>query len=318
MQATGARVLLVLGALGLTTSASGVGVAAADQPPRTSPLASVDAPGAEPPQPEPAAPTAPALPAAPVSAAPGVVAIVVRRESGSVDPAGALNAAFTQPAGSWTYNGSTGYSGPFGYSSFGLSGVFANTLIYGLNDSVQASFTLQPLLTDNSYVRGTVALKAGVRTGAKSSLSAEVAFNMLRRHSGAFSNEDRPWIKVPAATVFATACLSDSCSSHFSAHVRYAVATDGESATAQEFNYGISLLKRLGAHVKLVLDLAAARYKYGGAFEELPGFGLTYGLRFFAADFAADIGLFKPMDAGANGDGIHFGLPSAAVTYRWR
>ena len=238
-------------------------------------------------------------------------------DGGSADPAISLNAALTQPSGSWTYSGSLNTDASLGYSPLGVAGIFLNSFIYGFSDAVQGSLTVQPLLTDNSYVSGTAALKAGVRTGAISSLSGEVGFSLLRFHSGSSANDDRPWIKVPRASLFATACLGADCGSHFSAHVRYLLAFSDPGTTQQSLLYGVNLLQRVGAHVKLRLDVEGASDEIGGDLQKRPGFALTYGLRFFVTDLAADVGLMKPIGGGKD-DRIHLGLPSVALAYRWR
>jgi hypothetical protein len=236
----------------------------------------------------------------------------VTTPSAPSDPASSLNAALTQPAGSWIYSASM-RAGPISYSSYGFTQVFPHSLIYGFSDALQGSFTVQPLLTDNSYLRGTAALKASVHTGAFLALGAQAAFSLFRFHS---ASSDQAWSKVPDGTLFATACLSVDCASHVTAHFRAGLYLGGRS-TSYEMDYGLKLLQRVGTHVKLRLDVEAESYKLGsGDLQKLPGFALFYGVRFFAADLAGDIGFTKPIAAGRD-DGVHFGYPLAAVSYRW-
>jgi hypothetical protein len=304
MHSTNARATSLLASLGLAATLWGPRDAAAEQSPEL-PAATIPASGA------PVATT----PSQPSPLAPLVLANAPAVERGDADPAGSLDAAFTQPAGSWTYHGALANAGLLGYSPYAFGGLFTNSLIFGFSDFVQGAITLQPLMTDNSFVRGSAALKAGVRTGGRSSLSAEIAFSLMRNYNGSV---DHPWINIPAATLLATGCITADCASHLSARLQYTLYFSGNSDAGQMIHYGASLLQRMGTHVKLMLDVAVASYRSRGEFEKLRGFGLMYGVRFFATDIAADIGLSKPIGTGVGDDHIHFGLPSAAITYRWR
>ena len=233
------------------------------------------------------------------------------------DPSIAQNAAFTQPARSWTYDSRLRFDSLLGYSPYAFGDFFTNGLTHGFTDAVQGTFRFQPLLYDNSFVRVTTEVKARVRIGPLFWLSTEVGFSLLRLFHGPITSDDHEWIKSPSATLVGTACLSQECASHFSAHSRYVTFFSGRGSASHNLHYGASLRQRVAAHVKLQLELEAASYKGRGGFRKFPGFAVTYGLRFFGQQLAADIGLTKPIADGQD-DPVRLGLPSAALSYRWR
>jgi hypothetical protein len=113
----------------------------------------------------------------------------------------------------------------------------------------------------------------------------------------------------------ASACVRQDCSSLLSASATYERIGGGQSDNSGALVYGLSLVHRVGSHVKLLAEVAS-----GTSFSSSDlsnGALLSYGVRFYGNSIASDIGFIKPISS--NGDSpFLMGLPFASVSYRWQ
>jgi hypothetical protein len=213
-----------------------------------------------------------------------------------------LPTAMTQPAGSITYNN---------YELL-LHGV-----TYGVTDNLQLSATvLAPIVKDMPFV-GIASIKARLYRGRRVHLAVQGsiggATDVSSRENDAVGSGTRG-VFIAGAGGLASVCLRADCSSLLSASATYEHAS-GSGDDGGALIYGISAVHRVGAHVKLLGELASAGNNR--SFDAQNSALLNYGVRFYGNSIASDIGFIKPIGSDVAGPFV-LGLPFASVSYRWQ
>ena len=203
-----------------------------------------------------------------------------------------LPTAMTQPAGSITYNN---------YELL-LHGVS-----YGITDRWQLSATvLAPIVREMPFV-GFASLKGQIYRGERLHLALQGSLG-----GAASTGDSRDGIMMGGLGALASLCVRQDCSSLLSASATYQFF-GGSSDTDGGLIYGVSLVHRVGRHVKLLGELASASVIDANEFgrDAL----LSYGVRFYGGSLASDIGFMKPLGTDI---GFLMGIPFASVSYRWQ
>jgi hypothetical protein len=219
----------------------------------------------------------------------------------NIDRGFLMPTAMTQPAGSLTYNN---------YE------LLLHGLTYGITDRVQLSVTaLSPITRDMPFF-ATAAVKLRAPIGER----LHLAFQGTGSYGHIFDDGDGGDLVMLGAGALGSFCLRADCSSLLSAGATYQLAT--ASGTADEGHliiYGASLVHRVGAHVKLLGEVAsAAIYSSGDDLDNAPGLMASYGVRFHGDSLAADVGFMKPLSTdGDLNDELLLGLPFVNLSYRW-
>jgi hypothetical protein len=213
----------------------------------------------------------------------------------NIDRGFLLPTAMTQPAGSVTYNN---------YELL-LHGVS-----YGITDRLQLSATvLAPIVKEFPFV-GNASLKWQVYRGQRLHLALQGSLG------GGYTSDGDAGAFMAGLGGLTSVCIRQDCSSLLSASVTYQLISTDRDARNSGLIYGVSLVHRVGPHVKLLAEVASASLFSSG---DLKGNGglFSYGVRFYSNNIAADIGFMKPF----GGDGADFflmGFPFASVSYRWQ
>lgn len=204
-----------------------------------------------------------------------------------------LPTAMTQPAGSITYNN---------YELL-LHGVS-----YGVTDRIQLSATvLAPIVEGMPFV-GWGSIKGQIYSGQFLHLALQGSLGGAAS-TGSGSNGGA---MIGGLGGLASVCVRTDCSSLLSASATYQFF-GGSNQTDGGLVYGVSLVHRVGQHVKLLGELASASAL---DVNEVGHFGLlSYGVRFYGNSIASDIGFMKPL--GVDG-GFIMGIPFASISYRWQ
>ncbi len=245
----------------------------------------------------PLAPVAPPTPIAPpVAAEPPAAAVA---SDPNIDRGLLQPTAMTQPRGSFTYNN---------YE------LLLHGLTYGVTDNLQVSLTvLSPITKDIPFV-GIAAVKW--RFQAADRLHLALQGSLL--YATDLSSGNSGSVFSFGAGAYASICLRDDCSSLLTATLNYQLGwSDQGTGDAHIFLYGGSVIHRVSEHVKLLVEVTSAAAQAGSSStENIPGFLLTYGVRFFTGSLAGDIAFVKPVgDTGD--DGLLLGIPFVSISYRW-
>lgn len=203
----------------------------------------------------------------------------------------------TQPRGTFTYNN-------YELLLHGLS--------YGVTNNLQVSLTvLSPIANDIPFF-GIGSVKWRLRASERVYLALQGSLTYLHEFTGdpidAFS---------VGAGIYASICLRDDCSSLLSGSLNYQLAVSDDTTDRVHFLiYGGSVVHRVSRHVKLLVEITSAAGESGSSgLDNISGFLLSYGVRFFTGNLAGDIGFIKPV--GDTNDTLLLGLPFISVSYRW-
>jgi hypothetical protein len=248
--------------------------------------------------PTPVAPPRPIAPPRPVVEAEQPAAAVA--SDPNIDRGLLQPTAMTQPSGSLTYNN---------YE------LLLHGLTYGVTDNLQISLTvLSPITRDIPFI-GIAALKW--RFEAADRLHVALQGSLL--YGQTFSTSDPESVFSLGAGAYASVCLRQDCSSLLTATLNYQLGwSDHGIGDAQHILlYGGSVIHRVSEHVKLLAEITSAAAQAGSSsVQNIPGFLLTYGVRFFTGSLAGDIAFVKPVgDTGD--DGLLLGIPFVNISYRW-
>jgi hypothetical protein len=211
----------------------------------------------------------------------------------NIDRGFVLPTAMTQPAGSVTYNN---------YE------LLLHGITYGLTDRLQLSATvLAPILKEMPFV-GYASLKGQIYRGERLHLALQGSVG------GGYNRDGGDGAFMAGLGGLGSLCVRQDCSSLLSASVTYQLISDRFNSSNGGLIYGVSLVHRVGAHVKLLAEVASASAFSSG---DLKGALINYGVRFYGNNIAGDIGFIKPIrDDG--GDPFLVGLPFASISYRWQ
>jgi hypothetical protein len=214
----------------------------------------------------------------------------------SIDRAWFAGTALTQPEGTLAFNDlSLGY---FGLVFLGVS--------YAITDSFQIGATVMPPIAEGVPFVGVAAAKWGTRVGGSVHLAAI---------GNAFLLGDAEGMPDWAATLggVGSVCIDRGCSSLLSG---FAVIgfTQGQSGHSTPLFYGASALLRLTRSIKLVVEADSATVLGDGT--GIDGGLITYGVRFYGKELAADVGFAKPFQGMGDRDSFGLGLPVFSLTYR--
>jgi hypothetical protein len=205
----------------------------------------------------------------------------------NIDRGFLLPTAETQPAGSITFND---------YQLFFVG------LTYGITDSLQVSASaLLPVLEDTPTV---------VSGSGKLRLVATDRFRLAAHASATALRADGDGVGLATLGGTGSLCLDAGCHSMLSATVGAMAALDDGVAAPAVF-YGLSATRRVAPRIKLLAEVAGAALDVEDGTESLHG--VSYGVRFFAANIAADVGFVKPIGAD---DPFVLGFPFLNVSYR--
>ena len=231
----------------------------------------------------------------PVSVVAAPAARTAVADDPNLDRGFVLPTAMTQPAGSITYNN---------YELL-LHGVTV-----GVTDRVQLSATVLAPILEDMPLAGLLAVKGQVLTAERFHLSLQGSLGgakaSLGRDGGVFNL---------GAGALASYCLRSDCSSLLSGSMMYQFFTAGSGDDGNGLLYGVSVVHRVGRHVKLLGEVASAANLRS---PELPGGALlSYGVRFYTGSIAGDVGFIKPTGGDIDGPFV-MGLPFASISYRWQ
>jgi hypothetical protein len=218
----------------------------------------------------------------------------------NIDRGFILPTAMTQPKGTLTYNN---------YE------LLLHGLTYGLTDRVQLTATvLSPIVNDMPFI-GWAAVKGQVVNADRFHLALQGTLGFATSNISASDRSDNGTFL--GAGAIASVCLSDDCASLLSASTTYQAVLSGDRA-AHTLIYGGSAVARLSDHVKLLAEVDSGAGGTTEHFESAGGVLVSYGVRFYGANLASDIGFIKPIDSSGDSGGILMGLPFASLSYRWR
>jgi hypothetical protein len=211
-------------------------------------------------------------------------------EDPNIDRGFLLPTAETQPAGSLTFNS---------YELL-LAG-----LTYGVTDSFQVSATTlvpvaegMPLvLTGSGKLR---LLKTDrVRVALHGSLTVVA------------EDDDQATLGTFGGT--ASLCMDDACHSMLSGSLGGISVSEDTSDPFGAVYYGASIVHRVAARAKLLAELAAVAADFDEEGQEALT-ALNFGVRFFSANLAADLGFVVPL--GEGDDELVLGIPFVNLSYR--
>jgi hypothetical protein len=212
-------------------------------------------------------------------------------EDPNIDRGFLLPTAETQPAGSLTFND---------YELF-----FAG-LTYGVTDSVQVSVSaLLPVFPDSPIIA----------TGSgKARLVSSGGFKLAVHGSFTIATESGDDATLMTGGSTASFCLDATCHSMLSGTLGGASAGDGGYSDHAVF-YGASLVQRIAPRAKLLVEVAGLRAK-GDEDGSDSLHVVSYGVRFFGDNIAADVGFVKPVGIDGDDDVFVTGLPFINFSYR--
>jgi hypothetical protein len=219
----------------------------------------------------------------------------------NIDRGFLLPTAMTQPKGTLTYNN-------YELLLHGLS--------YGVTDRVQVTATvLSPIVKDMPFI-GWAAVKAQVANVDRFHLAVQGTLGYASVNAS--FDDGRESATFLGTGALASLCLRDDCASLFSASATYqAVLPHDSDGTAHLLLYGGSLVVRVSDHVKLLAELDSGAGGETDHFENAEGLVASYGVRFYGANIASDVGFIRPI-ATRGDDEFLMGLPFASLSYRWR
>ncbi len=122
----------------------------------------------------------------------------------------------------------------------------------------------------------------------------------------------------------ATFCLDSACDNELNATGIFNLqfGSTGESGRTQAVvvgYFGGGAAIRASRHIKLIAEVSTGGASTTASFVAIPGGLITYGLRFFGTDIAADLLLVRPFaTSGSVGDfPFPLGIPMLNFSYRW-
>jgi hypothetical protein len=256
------------------------------------------APGSEPMPPPPPAPTQP-----PPGAAPAAV--------GTPDEQG-VKADANQDHAWYLPTGETVPQGAVVFTDWEL---LLLGLKYGAAEGVELSAeTLAPITSDMPLF---ILLGAKLRVLKTNNFRFAVNGNLLYVRDTSGSSNDS--FTLGAVGGAGSLCLDAECHSLLTGGLQlmFGINTN-DSSGAFVFTPSVSLIGRLGRHVKALIELDGGGYHANGQTELGRGALLMYGFRFYSSDIAGDIGFARPVcSSGCDTGSLVLGIPLVTFSYRF-
>jgi hypothetical protein len=205
----------------------------------------------------------------------------------------------------------TAITQPRGTASFNDWELALLGITYGVTDNFQLTGMVVPPIVEDMPFIGMVSAKLG---GA---ISDRVHVAALAGVGYAHVDDDQGTAAGLGGAL--SLCIDEECASLISAYA-YGVWFWEETDDAFPIAFGVSLIGRLGRHVKLVVEVSSAGVLARDDSELAEGIVVGYGVRFFTGNIAGDVGFIRPFAFDGDddfADELILGVPAVTFSYRW-
>jgi hypothetical protein len=207
-----------------------------------------------------------------------------------------LPTAQTQPAGTLTFN-------DYELVLVGLT--------YGVTDYLQVTGTVLPPFSQDMPTVAQVGAKLRMLDLPRLKLAAQASYWYL--HVDVLDTSGSA--SLVEAGPIATLCIDAGCDSTLSASVTWVHPLAPQSSDGNHaFIYGASLQARVSRHLKLLAEVDSASAITQGTWDNAGGALVGYGVRFFDAKLAGDVGFLRPVGGGSTN--LLLGVPFVSFTVR--
>jgi hypothetical protein len=183
---------------------------------------------------------------------------------------------------------------------------------YGATDNLELSAeTLVPITSDFPVF---VILGGKLRVLKADNVRVAINANVL------YESYNSDNFTLGAVGGAASLCLDAGCHSLVTGGVQFMFGLNtNNSSGAFVFTPNVSLIGRLGKHVKALVELDGAGYHADNDTVLARGALLMYGMRFFSNEIAGDVGFARPVcTSGCDTGSLLLGVPLITFSYRWQ